>query len=93
MRHQIRRFGVAQTAKVAGALYGLAGVLLVPIFLVVAMNSPSEERISMGIALLIPIFYGIAGLIVTAIGCAIYNVVAGWVGGIEMDLDTPGTPG
>jgi len=93
MRHRIRRFGIAQTAKVAGALYGLAGLLLVPVFLLVAMYSPRENGISVGIALAIPVLYGIVGFVVTAIGCAIYNLVAGWVGGVELELDTAASAG
>jgi hypothetical protein len=93
MRHQIRRFGIAQTAKVLGALYGLAGLLLVPIFLVVGRYAPNESGLGMGFAIAIPIMYAVIGFIVTAIGCAIYNLVAGWVGGIELELDTPATPG
>ena len=31
--------------------------------------------------------YGVIGFIFTAIGCAIYNFVAGLVGGIEVELD------
>ena len=32
-------------------------------------------------------FYAIVGWIMTAIGCAVYNLVAGWVGGIEVQLE------
>ena len=28
----------------------------------------------------------VAGFIFTALGCALYNLVAGWVGGIEVEL-------
>lgn len=34
-----------------------------------------------------PIVYGIGGFIGGVIGAAIYNVVAKWVGGIELDLE------
>jgi hypothetical protein len=33
-----------------------------------------------------PIFYGIVGGVFAAIGALIYNLAAGWVGGIEIDL-------
>ena len=35
----------------------------------------------------LPIIYGVAGFIFTAIGCVIYNVVASRVGGIEIQMD------
>lgn len=86
---QIRRFGVGQTAKVVGALYALMGLIFVPVVLLVAMISPDKSGFSPGFALALPIIYGVAGFIFTAIGCAIYNFVAGLVGGIEVELDAP----
>ena len=43
----------------------------------------------MGIAALIflPIMYGIVGFIAGAIGAALYNLVAGIVGGIEIEVE------
>jgi hypothetical protein len=84
---QIRRFGIGQTAKVVGVLYALMGLVLLPIFLVVAALSPNEAGFGAGFTLALPILYGVFGFIFTAIGCAVYNLVAGWVGGIEVELD------
>jgi len=89
MPQQIRRFGVAQTAKVAGVLYALIGVVLLPFLLIAAMFSPDKNGFGAGFALAIPILYGVLGFITTAIGCAIYNFVAGYVGGVEVELDAP----
>ena len=33
------------------------------------------------------ILYAIIGFIAGAIGCAVYNLVAGWTGGIELQID------
>lgn len=87
MPQQIRRFGIGQTAKVIGVLYALMGLVFAPIFLVSAMFAPKETGLGTGFALALPILYGVCGFIFTAIGCAIYNVVAGWVGGVEVELD------
>lgn len=91
MPQQIRRFGIGQTAKVVAVLYALMGLLFVPIFLIAAMFSPEETGFGTGLALALPILYGVLGFIFTAIGCAIYNVVAGWIGGVEVELDGPTT--
>ena len=91
MPQQIRRFDIGQTAKVVGVLYGLMGLVFVPIFFIAAMVAPKQSGFGTGFALALPIIYGIAGFIFTAIGCALYNLVAGWVGGIEVELDTPPT--
>jgi hypothetical protein len=55
---------------------------------VAAMLSPKEAGFGTGLALALPILYGVLGFIFTAIGCALYNLVAGWVGGIEVELDS-----
>jgi Transmembrane domain of unknown function (DUF3566) len=83
---QIRRFGIGQTAKVVAVLYALMGLVFVPFFLIAAMYSPKYTGFGPGLALLLPIFYGVLGFIFTAIGCAIYNFVAGLVGGVEVEL-------
>jgi len=36
--------------------------------------------------ILIPIFYGVLGFIAGAITALLYNLVAGWTGGIEMEF-------
>jgi len=39
-----------------------------------------------GAIIFFPICYGIIGGIFAAIGAVIYNLVAGWVGGLEVDI-------
>lgn len=91
MRQQIRKFGIAQTAKVAGVLYGLMGLVFLPFLLVISALSPKDADFGMGFALAMPILYGVLGFIGTAIGCALYNFVAKLVGGIEVETDSGGT--
>jgi hypothetical protein len=38
-------------------------------------------------AIAAPIFYGLIGFVTGAISALIYNLIAGWVGGIEMELE------
>jgi hypothetical protein len=85
---QLRRFSIGQTAKVVGVLYALIGVIALPFFLMASLFSHRQSAFGVGFALALPIIYGICGLIFTAIGCALYNWVAGIVGGIEVQLDT-----
>jgi hypothetical protein len=88
MVHRLSRFSVGQTAKVLGLLYGLMGLIILPFFLIPVMRSPEEYGFGIGFALALPILYGLFGYVFTAIGCALYNWVAGKVGGIEINLDT-----
>ena len=86
MVQRIDRFSVGQSAKVVGVLYALMGLVFVPFFLLASLFAPRQAGFGAGFALLLPILYGVAGFVFTAIGCALYNLVAGWVGGIEVDL-------
>ena len=87
MAQQIRRFGVGQTAKVVAVLYAIMGLIFVPIILIASMLSPNKTEFGTAFALALPIIYGVMGFVFTAIGCALYNFVAGLVGGIEVELD------
>ena len=87
MSQRIRRFGVGQTAKVFGVMYALLGLVFVPFLLLLGSIMPEASRFSTGMALAIPIIYGFCGFVFTALACAIYNVVAGMVGGIEIEVN------
>ncbi len=43
--------------------------------------------IMFGKGLFIPVIYGVMGFVVGIIGAAIYNLVAGWIGGIEIEVE------
>jgi hypothetical protein len=85
---RITRFSVAQTAKVFAVIYGLLGLLFTPFFLLANAFAP-EGQGGFGtiFALAFPVIYAVLGYLGVALGCAIYNLVAGWVGGIEVELD------
>jgi hypothetical protein len=89
MKQRIRRFGVGQTAKVFAILNALIGLVVAPLFLLAAMFAPDGTGPGVGFAIALPILYGVFGFIFTMIGCVIYNLVAGWVGGIEIEMGDP----
>lgn len=101
---QIRRFGVWQTSKFMAVLYAIVtAIFFVPfglVFLLVAAASGgggggAESVVGGTVGFLLlaglgQIFYGIFGFLFVAITCAVYNVVAGWVGGIEVEVRDSG---
>jgi hypothetical protein len=40
-----------------------------------------------GMAILMPVIYGVMGFIGGVIGAAVYNLVARWIGGIELEVE------
>lgn len=92
---RVKRFGVYQTAKVSAIIYTVcSAVILIPIGLMMSMfggNSGVSGVFPLGggvFFLVLPLIYGIFGFIFTAIGCAVYNLVAKWTGGIEVEVET-----
>ncbi len=93
MRQRIRKFDPTSVAKIMAVLYGLMGLIFVPIILVVGAIAPPEAKsafgfgMGAGLAILFPVIYACIGFVFTYIGAALYNVVAGWVGGIEVEIE------
>ena len=89
MVHRLHRLDPLQTGKVLGALYALMGLIFLPIFWLVSKVMPagSGGGMMMGFGIMMPIVYGLVGLIFGAIGAAVYNLIAGWTGGLELELE------
>lgn len=93
MRQRIRKFDPTSVAKMMGVLYGLIGLLFIPIILFIRTMAPDEAKTAMGfgfgpvLAIAFPLIYACIGFVFGFIGAALYNVVAGWVGGIEVELE------
>ena len=104
----VRRFGILSFAKIQALImmvFGLIiGVIYGLFFMVIgaAMLSQSTGSAIGGVVgglviiVMMPIFYGVIGFVFGALGALIYNTAAGFVGGIEMELETAtpdyGTP-
>ena len=79
-----------------GMLYALMGLMLgafISLFSFIGSAfSPKEIPGGMGILfgvgaiVALPIFYGILGFIMSLIGAVLYNLIASWVGGVELDI-------
>jgi hypothetical protein len=91
----LKKIGVLSAAKIYAILMAIGG-LIAGIFFAIfgaAIASLSPEG-GAGIAagmgffgiIFLPIIYGAMGFIMGVIGAWLYNVVAGWVGGIDLEL-------
>ena len=94
-KRRIKRFSPLQLGKMLGVIYGIMGLLVAPLFLLGSMFAsqlPPQQRVGImalgaGFSVAIPFMYGAMGFILGVIGGFIYNLVAKWVGGIEVEVE------
>lgn len=100
--YRIRRFGIMKTATMVAVLYmvGIA-IFAIPFALLLsavgsaipAGAGPSIDASGiLAFVLFLVVGYGIGTWVITAIACALYNLVARWVGGVEMQLEAVAPP-
>lgn len=93
MKVQILRLSPHQNAKVFGVLMALSSLLfVVPMALMFSFIPPGVDshgnlvtQPSAAIFLIFPITYLVLGYIMTAVGCALYNFMFKYLGGIEYE--------
>ena len=88
----VRRIGVLSLAKMMGALDALLGLIIgafVSLFAVLGaallQSAGGSMLFGAGAIIVFPILYGIIGFITGLICGALYNLLAGAVGGIEIE--------
>ncbi len=90
----VKSVGVMSAAKIMGLLYACLGLIVVPFVLLGALlgsfagqnSSPFAGIVGVGLAILAPFFYGVLGFICGALGALLYNLIARWVGGFELEM-------
>lgn len=93
----LQSIGIWSCAKLMGIMYAFMGLIFGGIFSLlsmagVALNQQGGAAMpqlmaGVGAVIVLPIFYGLVGLIGGAIMAAIYNFIASIIGGIEMNFD------
>ena len=96
MTKRLKRIAPLQLGKMSAVIYALGSLIVVPfILLFTALASviqpapiavPGIAALGLGAIIIFPIIYGILGFIVGAFGALIYNLVAKWIGGIEVEV-------
>jgi hypothetical protein len=93
----VKRVGVASVAKIYGAISAAVGLLIGIVFALASVVGAglAETReaaflgpvLGVGAVIALPIFYGCMGLIGGAISAALYNLFAGMVGGVRLEVE------
>jgi hypothetical protein len=96
----ITRVAPMSVARIAGVLYAFLGLFIGFLFSMVTVmgGGPAEQAglpaifVSGAAVFVLPIVYGFAGFCMSLIGAAFYNVLAGMLGGIEIETSSEGRP-
>ncbi len=92
----VKRIGPMSVAKITGTLYALIGLIAGAVISAVSVvggafggGDAGLVGIVFGAAavILLPLVYGGVGFVMTLIGAGLFNLVAGWVGGIELQTE------
>ncbi len=87
MDYRIKRFGIASTALTVAMIYFVLGLVIAPLIYMVSANAPSNQKLPGLVFVLGPFFYAVFGYVFAAIGCFLYNIIAGWTGGVALTLE------
>jgi len=102
MTRRIKRIAPLQAGKMVGVVYACLGLIFLPIFLLAAAAGAFAQHAQPGqsaapaaavagamfvVGLFMPVIYGVMGFILGVLGSAIYNLIARWIGGIEVDVE------
>lgn len=93
----ITRIGPISCAKISGTLYALVGLFIGGFISLAALagvfgsNTPAQGAgfammFGAGAIVVLPLLYGCTGFVATLVAAWLYNLLAGVVGGIEVDM-------
>jgi hypothetical protein len=92
----VKRVGPMSLAKISATLYALIGLIIGACVSAVSMIGGAlggSDAGMMGLVfgaaavILLPVIYGLMGFVGSLIGASLFNLAAGWVGGIELDTE------
>jgi len=97
----LKRIGPGSALKVGAVVYAFVGLIVGIFMALVSMVAGSLGNMAAGgfgartmgfglgfsAIIICPILYAIIGGILGALGAVFYNLAAGWVGGLEVDIN------
>jgi hypothetical protein len=96
---QLKRIGPLSLARLAAGLYGAIGAFAGLVFALAALvgttfaHEASDANPVLGLVfgvgaiVFLPLIYGVLGAIMALVVAALYNLLAGWLGGVELTLE------
>lgn len=103
MKRRIKRIAPLQAGKMMGVLYACMGLIFLPFFMLAGLAGAFAQHaqqaqqgqaaaaaitgVMFGMGLLMPVIYGVMGFIFGVISAALYNLIARWIGGIEVEVE------
>jgi len=99
MTKTLKRIDPLQLGKISGAFYGLISLIFAPLFILFAIiasfapkaqgspSAPITIGIGLAMAVFLPIIYAAMGFIFGVIGAWLYNLIAKWLGGIQVQVE------
>jgi hypothetical protein len=99
MTRKLKRIAPVKFGMILGIIYGLFSLVIIPFVLlgfVAAAFAPAQgnamaQGIGAGIGLIfcifLPVLYAAMGCLLGMLMAWLYNVVAGWIGGIEFEVE------
>ena len=94
---EITRIGVLSLGKIFGILYAFFGLVIGTLMSLVFVFSGAMMGDTGGITgfvfgagaiITLPLFYGIMGFLSGILMAVPYNMIAGWIGGLEVEIET-----
>jgi hypothetical protein len=76
-----------QAGKVAAIYYGILGVIFSPFLMLPALLG-AKDAFPVWVPLVVVPLYVLGGFVMTVVMAWLYNLIAGWVGGIEVTLQS-----
>jgi membrane associated rhomboid family serine protease len=101
MTRKVKRVAPLQLGQMMGILYGLMGLIFLPFFFLAGLAGAFAQHatndnsgataaaagVMFGFGLFMPVMYAVFGFIFGVISAALYNLVARWIGGIEVEVE------
>jgi hypothetical protein len=99
-RTRLKTIAPLQLGKMLAVIYGLLALVIAPFFVLFSVigaaagargagGAAASLGFGIGMAIAMPVLYAFFGFIGGVLGGFVYNLVAKWIGGIEVEFDTP----